>query len=190
MSSWLISRNVALSRRCRHDVAAISHRPDYTHETSMPAEARNRSDALVFFGATGDLACKKIFPALYALARRGRLIFPVVGVAKAGWIREQLIARARASASDYGELDEGVFTCLLEHLRYVDGDYTDPNTFVRLRAELDSRETDQRHAADRRRRAPARRHHGRRRHAVRAEGRRGGGVGDRRSRDPRFEPHG
>jgi glucose-6-phosphate 1-dehydrogenase len=103
----------------------------------MPAEARNRSDALVFFGATGDLAYKKIFPALYALARRGKLTFPVVGVAKANGTLEQLIERARASLIACGPLDEGTFACLVEHLRYIDGDYTDPNTFVRLRAELD-----------------------------------------------------
>ena len=52
-----------------------------------------RSDALVFFGATGDLAYKKIFPALQAMARRGRLDVPVIGVAKAGWTRDQLVER-------------------------------------------------------------------------------------------------
>ena len=61
-----------------------------------------RSDALVFFGATGDLAYKKIFPALQALARRGRLDFPVVGVAKSGWNRDQLIERARQSVVEHG----------------------------------------------------------------------------------------
>ncbi len=96
-----------------------------------------RSDALVFFGATGDLAYKKIFPALHAIARRGKLDFPVVGVAKSGWTREQLIARAKASATDHGGLDPQAFSALAERLRYVDGDYADPTTFVRLRAELD-----------------------------------------------------
>jgi glucose-6-phosphate 1-dehydrogenase len=100
-------------------------------------ELNNRSDALVFFGATGDLAYKKIFPALQAIARRGRLDFPVVGVAKSGWTRDQLIERARASVSEQGGLDPGAFSTLAEKLHYVDGDYRDPATFVHLRAELD-----------------------------------------------------
>ena len=95
-----------------------------------------RSDALVFFGATGDLAYKKIFPALQALVRRGRLDVPVVGVAKSGWNRDQLIARARASVTEYGGLDEEAFPRLVANLRYVDGDYNDPATFQQLRAEL------------------------------------------------------
>ncbi len=70
------------------------------------AYGQARSDALVFFGATGDLAYRKIFPALHALARRGKLDFPVVGVAKSGWTRDQLIDRARASATKFGGLDE------------------------------------------------------------------------------------
>ncbi len=99
--------------------------------------ARARCDALVFFGATGDLAYKKIFPALQAIARRGKLDFPVVGVAKSGWSREQLLDRARASVSENGGLDAAAFQRLAECLHYVDGDYSDPTTFVRLRAELD-----------------------------------------------------
>jgi glucose-6-phosphate 1-dehydrogenase len=95
-----------------------------------------RSDALVFFGATGDLAYKKIFPALQSLVRRGRLDCPVVGVAKSGWTRERLIERARASVTENGGLDEAAFTKLVGMLRYVDGDYNDPDTFARLRAEL------------------------------------------------------
>ena len=70
----------------------------------MKAE-KPRSDAFVFFGATGDLAYKKIFPALQGLARRGRLDMPVVGVAKSGWNRDQLVERARASVTEYGGLD-------------------------------------------------------------------------------------
>ena len=66
------------------------------------ATAGARSDAFVFFGATGDLAYKKIFPALQALARRGKLDFPVVGVAKSSWTRDQLIARAHASVTEHG----------------------------------------------------------------------------------------
>jgi len=101
-------------------------------------QGQPRSDALVFFGATGDLAYKKIFPALQALARRGKLDFPVVGVAKSGWTRYQLIERAKASTTEYGGFDPAAFGQLVERLRYVDGDYSDSSTFARLRAELDS----------------------------------------------------
>jgi glucose-6-phosphate 1-dehydrogenase len=97
---------------------------------------REPTDALVFFGATGDLAYKKIFPALQALTRHGRLDFPVVGVAKAGWNLAQLVARARASVSEHGGLDEEAFAKLERRLRYVDGDYADAETFTRVRAEL------------------------------------------------------
>ena len=95
------------------------------------------SDALVFFGATGDLAYKKIFPALQAMTRRGRLDFPVVGVAKSGWTRDQLIERARASVSENGGEDADAFAKLASRLRYVDGDYNDESTFTALRAELE-----------------------------------------------------
>src|SRR5687767_3717984 len=95
-----------------------------------------RSDALVFFGATGDLAYKKIFPALQSLVRRGRLDVPVVGVAKSGWTRDQLIERARASVTEYGGLHPEAFAKLVSLLHYVDGDYNDPQTFQQLRAQL------------------------------------------------------
>jgi glucose-6-phosphate 1-dehydrogenase len=100
------------------------------------SDARPRSDALVFFGATGDLAYKKIFPALQSLVRRGRLEVPVVGVGRSVWTREQLIERAKASVTEYGGLDQAAFPRLAELLRYVAGDYGDPATFSRLRAEL------------------------------------------------------
>jgi glucose-6-phosphate 1-dehydrogenase len=100
---------------------------------------RQRSDALVFFGASGDLAYKKIFPALQAMARRGRLDFIVVGVAKSGWTLDQLVERARASVTEYGGLDPDAFAKLVAQLRYIDGDYNDPDTFTRLRAELGPR---------------------------------------------------
>jgi glucose-6-phosphate 1-dehydrogenase len=97
-----------------------------------------RSDALVFFGATGDLAYKKIFPALQALARRGKLDFPVVGVAKSGWSRDQLIERARQSVIEHGGgEDPEAFPKLVSQLRYVDGDYNDAATFRQVRAQLD-----------------------------------------------------
>ena len=97
-----------------------------------------QSDALVFFGATGDLAYKKIFPSLQAMARRGTLHVPVVGVAKAGWTLEQLRVRARESVESHGVLDPVAFEKLISLLRYVDGDYNDPATFHQIRKELGS----------------------------------------------------
>jgi glucose-6-phosphate 1-dehydrogenase len=95
------------------------------------------SDALVFFGASGDLAYKKIFPALQAMTRRGRLDCRVIGVAKSGWTLEQLVQRARASVAEHGGgEDPEAFARLVSLLRYVDGDYADRDTFARLRAEL------------------------------------------------------
>jgi glucose-6-phosphate 1-dehydrogenase len=95
-----------------------------------------RSDALVFFGATGDLAYKKIFPALQSMVRRGRLDVPVVGVAKSGWGLPQLIERARASLTEAKVFDPAAFEKLSSLLRYVDGDYNDVDTFKRLEVEL------------------------------------------------------
>jgi glucose-6-phosphate 1-dehydrogenase len=94
------------------------------------------SDALAFFGATGDLAYKQIFPALQALVRRGTLNAPIVGVARSGWSLEQLRARARDSLEHHGGVDRGAFDKLCGLLRYVDGDYADAGTFQRLRREL------------------------------------------------------
>jgi glucose-6-phosphate 1-dehydrogenase len=94
------------------------------------------ADALVFFGATGDLAYKQIFPALQGLARRGALDMPVVGVARSGWGLEQLKERARDSLEHHGGVDERAFAALSERLRYVDGDYHDPATFAQLEQEL------------------------------------------------------
>jgi glucose-6-phosphate 1-dehydrogenase len=96
----------------------------------------SHSDALVFFGATGDLAYKKIFPALHAMAKRGHLNVPVIGVAKAGWGLDQLKARAQDSIEKHGGLDAAAFAKLASLLRYVDGDYKDPATFQALRREL------------------------------------------------------
>ncbi|HEX9346278.1 MAG TPA: glucose-6-phosphate dehydrogenase [Gemmatimonadales bacterium] len=94
------------------------------------------SDAFVFFGATGDLAYKKIFPALQAMAKRGHLDVPVIGVAKAGWTLERFRARARDSVEQHGGLDPRGFETLCGLLRYVDGDYRDPATFKALREQL------------------------------------------------------
>ncbi len=96
------------------------------------------SDALVFFGATGDLAYKKIFPALQEMVRRGYLRVPVIGVAKAGWDLERFRVRARESLEAHGGVDQTAFDLLISLLRYVDGDYQDPSTFDRLRGELGS----------------------------------------------------
>ena len=88
------------------------------------------SDALVFFGATGDLAFKKIFPALQAMIKRGTLTVPVIGVAKAGWGIEQLKERAHASLEQHGGgADPEAFAKLTSLLSYVDGDYADAATF-------------------------------------------------------------
>src|SRR5882757_9407961 len=96
------------------------------------------SDALVFFGATGDLAYKKIFPALQAMAKRGHLDVPVIGVARAGWSLDQLKARAKDSVEKHGGLDPTAFDKLSSLLRYVDGDYNDAATFQSLRQQLGS----------------------------------------------------
>jgi glucose-6-phosphate 1-dehydrogenase len=96
------------------------------------------SDALVFFGATGDLAYKKIFPALQAMVKRGHLDVPVVGVAKAGWTLEQFRARAKDSLERHGGLDPAAFGTLCGLLRYVDGDYQDAATFQAIRRALGS----------------------------------------------------
>ena len=90
------------------------------------------SDAFVFFGATGDLAHKKIFPSLHALVRRGVLKVPVIGVAKAGWTLDDLKQRAHDSIEQHDEAYEQ----LLSLLRYVDGDYADAETFNELRRQL------------------------------------------------------
>lgn len=96
-----------------------------------------KSDALVFFGATGDLAYKQIFPALAQMVAADELDVPVIGVANAGWGLEQLIARARDSLQHHGfSLNDGVFDHLASLLRYVDGDYNDPGTFTKLRERL------------------------------------------------------
>jgi glucose-6-phosphate 1-dehydrogenase len=100
--------------------------------------ALSQSDALIFFGATGDLAYKKIFPALQAMIKRGHLNAPIIGVAKAGWKLDQLKERARDSVEKHGGLDASSFEKLSGLLRYVDGDYNDAATFQAIRQELGS----------------------------------------------------
>ena len=100
----------------------------------------SHSDALVFFGATGDLAYKKIFPSLQAMVKRGTLNMPVIGVAKAGWNLDQFRNRAYDSLEKHGGVDRAAFDKLCGMLRYVDGDYQDPATFTAIRRELGNRE--------------------------------------------------
>jgi len=97
----------------------------------------NLSDAFVFFGATGDLAHKKIFPSLQSMVKHGSLNVPVVGVAKSGWNIEQLRERARDGITKFGGgVDEAAFKRLCDLLVYIDGDYNDPATYTKLRQEL------------------------------------------------------
>ena len=100
------------------------------------ADNTERSDALVFFGATGDLVYKKIFPALLAMARHGRLNVPVIGVARSDWTLEQFQARARESVAQHGPVDERDLATLMKRLRYMRGDYDNPHTYETLRQEL------------------------------------------------------
>lgn len=94
------------------------------------------SDALVLFGASGDLAHKKLFPALYAMCRRGKLNIPVIGVGRSKWQLEDLIAHARDAVCKREDFDEAIFARLAKLLRYVDGDYQEPETFRALRSAL------------------------------------------------------
>ncbi len=105
-------------------------------DTASP-DATASSDALVFFGATGDLALKMIFPALQALTKHDRLDMPIIGVAKAGWDVDKLRARAKESLEKYaGGVDAQAFARFSERLQYIDGDYQDPKTFDELRQKL------------------------------------------------------
>ena len=98
--------------------------------------AAQPSDAIVFFGATGDLAYKQIFPALLGLVRDEGLNVPIIGVAKAGWNLDQLKERAADSLQHHGGADPKVQQRLMDLLRYVDGDYNDAATFAELRKQL------------------------------------------------------
>src|SRR3989442_1608616 len=96
----------------------------------------DRSDALVLFGATGDLAFKKIFPALYAMTIRDQLSMPVIGVARSGWTLERFRAHARRSIEQDEAVDDATFVKFAASLQYVEGDYNGPHTYVALRAAL------------------------------------------------------
>lgn len=92
-----------------------------------------KADCLVLFGATGDLAYKKLYPALHALQKRGKLDIPVVGIAREGWSLDKLRARIRASLTDAGvPEDDEAATQLLHCVKYVHGDYNDPESFTHL----------------------------------------------------------
>src|SRR4030095_9629310 len=123
------------SRRCATSSADIWRNPPNKEEAmNVP-----HSDALIFFGATGDLAHKKISPSWQAMLKRGHLSVPVIGVAKAGWNVEQLRARARDGLEKFGGgVDAVAFEKLSGLLRYVDGDYKDAATFQSIRKELGS----------------------------------------------------
>ncbi len=98
--------------------------------------SRPASDAIVFFGASGDLANKQIFPALQGLVHDEGVDVPIIGVAKAGWSLDQLKARAKDSVSSHGHVDGEALAKLISLLRFVDGDYNDPGTYAKLRREL------------------------------------------------------
>jgi glucose-6-phosphate 1-dehydrogenase len=114
--------------------------PDKTDLEKTRMSKIERSDAFVFFGATGDLAYKKIFPALQSMIQRGHLNVPVIGVAKSGWDIDRLKQRIRASLEEHDGIDEEAFARLVELLKYVDGDYRDAATFEALRRELGAAE--------------------------------------------------
>jgi len=99
--------------------------------------ARSQSGALVIFGVTGDLAHKKIFPALYAMVKRGALKVPVIGVAFPKWSLERLRKRVTDSIRESGGIDnKRALQQLLSLLKYVSGDYKDSNTFTAIKEAL------------------------------------------------------
>jgi glucose-6-phosphate 1-dehydrogenase len=104
----------------------------------MGPTASLQSDAFVFYGATGDLAYKEVFPALYAMVRDGYLSIPIIGVAGRSWTSDQLRQRARESLAEHGDVDSATFARLASMLTYVGGNYNDPATYERLRAALGS----------------------------------------------------
>jgi glucose-6-phosphate 1-dehydrogenase len=101
-------------------------------EASIQPDKANLSDAFVFFGASGDLAHKQIFPALQQMIIRDNFNLPIIGVAKSDWNIDQIRARVRDSLTNYGGIDEAAYAKLVGLLQYIDGDYQDPKTFQML----------------------------------------------------------
>jgi len=101
-----------------------------------PPPTAATSDAFVFFGATGDLAYKQIFPALQQMILRDNFSLPIIGVAKSGWTIDQLRARVRDSLTNSGGINEDAYAKMLQLLQYIDGDYQDPKTFELLNKAL------------------------------------------------------
>src|SRR5690606_33386544 len=121
---WRPHRKIA-RRQARMSKQSSANRPD---------ELLAQADALVLFGMTGDLAYKKIFPALYFMAQQGRLNVPIVGVASSSMNRTQLKKRIRESVKELNRrIDRQAFDHLFSHLSYIDGDYRAPETFDKLR---------------------------------------------------------
>lgn len=95
-----------------------------------------QSDSLVFFGITGDLAYKQIFPALYAMVRRGHLDMPIIGIAGRPWSDQQLRDHVHDSLKEHGNVDEAVFDKLASMIHYISGNYNDEATYSKLRSAL------------------------------------------------------
>src|SRR5713101_282494 len=100
-------------------------------------DTTSHSDALVFFGVTGDLAYKQIFPALQSMIKHGHLNVPIIGVAGRPWTIEQLRAHVHDSLEEHGIVDEAAFEKLSSLLQYVSGDYNDEATYTKIRQALD-----------------------------------------------------
>ena len=128
-NSWLARSHPSIEPARSFRNAGLLHQG--MQDMTMP-----HSGALVFFGATGDLAYKQIFPALQSMVQHGHLDIPVIGVAKAGWSLDQLKARARDSLEKHGGIDADAFPKLSAHLQYIDGDYRDQATYESLRKVL------------------------------------------------------
>jgi glucose-6-phosphate 1-dehydrogenase len=124
--------------RCRNAIARPTRDAlrDFRGTSKAHFMTSARSDAFVFFGASGDLAYKKIFPALQAMIRRDGMDIPIIGVARSGWTIEQLRERARDSIEHNGGIDAKAFEKLSSLLRYVDGDYNDAQTYARIKTAL------------------------------------------------------
>lgn len=100
------------------------------------SEGESHSDAFVFFGASGDLAYKQIFPALQALAKSGRMDMPIIGVAKDEWTADKLLDRAEKSIRENDKIDRDGFAVLKKNMRYISGDIEGEELYKRLRKEM------------------------------------------------------